>query len=74
MARKSYHVDGLRDRLEQAIFDSGMDLNEISQKSGISRGNIWNYRFDGVVPSCYSLMRLAKVLQVSTDWLLGLRE
>lgn len=69
-----YQVDGLRDRLEEAIFASGMDLTEISKRSGISRTLIWSYRFDGKQPSCYSLVRLAKTLNVSTDWLLGMEK
>lgn len=71
--KKIYRVDGLRDRLEDAIFSSGMDINEISRKSGVSRALLWAYRFDGKQPSCYSLMRLAKTLNVSTDWLLGIK-
>lgn len=72
MAKHIYQVDGLRDRLEDAIWKSGMDLTEISRKSGISRTLIWSYRFDNKQPSCYSLARLARTLNVSTDWLLGL--
>lgn len=72
--KRIYQVDGLRDRLEDAIFSSGMDISEISRKSGVSRNLLWAYRFDNKQPSCYSLMRLAKTLNVSTDWLLGLEK
>lgn len=74
MAKTSYQVKGLNKRLEDAIFASGMELKEISRKSGISRSCIWAYRFDGKQPSCYSLARLAVALNVSTDWLLGLEK
>ena len=71
--KTSYRIDGFTERLEKAIFDSGKDLNQIAKESGVHRSNIWFYRFDHKMPSCYSLMRLATTLNVSTDWLLGLK-
>lgn len=66
-------IEGFRDRLEQAIFDSGLSLNEICTRAQIGRNNLWSYRWAGVTPSCDKLRKLAITLNVSTDWLLGLR-
>lgn len=66
-------VEGFRDRLEEAIFSSGKSLTEICREAGISRTNLWSYRFDGIMPQTMTLLRLAIVLNVSTDWLLGLK-
>lgn len=70
--KTSYNVPGFKERLEQAIFDSGMTFSEVARRAGIKRSLIWSYRFGGAMPSVYVLMRLAKALNVSTDWLLGL--
>lgn len=71
---KEYHVTGLRDRLEQAIWDSGMGLSEICQKAEISRTMLWGYRFDGITPNARAIYGLCKALGISADYLLGLEE
>lgn len=65
-------VHGFTWRLEQAIWGCGMDLSEISRRSGVSRSLIWSYRFEGIMPNGYNLARLAGTMNVSSDWLLGL--
>lgn len=66
-------INGFTWRFEQALFNCGLNLSEISKKSKVSRSIIWSYRFAGVMPNSYNLARLASVMNVSTDWLLGLR-
>ena len=73
--RTSYKlIEGFNERFEQALFSCGMDLSEISRKSGVSRSIIWSYRFNGIMPNSYNLARLADTMKVSTDWLLGLKK
>ena len=71
---RRYIVDGLSKRLRQAVADSFLSIESISNKTGISRSCLWYYLTNEKNPSVYSLAQLAKVLNVSTDWLLGLKE
>ena len=71
---RDYHpIDGFSERLNKALYECGMDLTEVSKKSGVTRSLIWAYRFQGVIPNSYRLARLAVTLNVSTDWLLGIK-
>lgn len=71
MARK---IEGLIDRLNQAIEESDLSVREISKQSGIDRHLIWQYQNYVAMPSCFSIAKLAHTLGVSTDWLFGLTE
>lgn len=66
-------LNGFSERLEIAIFNSGLNLNEICRKAEISRSVLWGFRFNGVVPNAGTLVGLCKALNVSADWLLGLK-
>ena len=70
--KTSYRVDGFDRRLKTAIAESNLTVTEVQRKSGVSRSNMWNYIFDGVNPSIYTLKRLAITLNVSADYLLGI--
>lgn len=70
--RTSYRVDGFEKRLKTAIANSNLSVTDVQRKSGVSRSNMWAY-FNGVNPSIYTLMRLSKTLNVSADYLLGLK-
>lgn len=70
---KGYVVKGLNQRLRQAVADSNLTMTEIEKKSGVSRGMMWSYLVAGNNPSVWSLARLAETLNVSSDWLLGLK-
>ena len=72
--KTSYKVNGLNMRLKQAVADSNLSMADISRRSGVSRSCIWSYLIAGNNPSVYTLARLAVVLHVSTDWLLGVTE
>jgi transcriptional regulator with XRE-family HTH domain len=71
---RRYVVNGLSKRLRQAVADSYLSLEDIRIRTGISRSCLWYYLTNEKNPSIYSLTQLAKVLNVSTDWLLGLKE
>lgn len=61
-------------RLNRAMFMKGIRASEISEKSGINKGNISHYIKDGSMPSTENLKKLADALGVSADWLLGKEE
>lgn len=67
-------IQGLTERLEQAIIDSGMNLSELCRRAKISRHMLWQYRYYAVTPSAFVIARLAVTLGVTTDWLLGIGE
>ena len=70
--RRVASIEGFTDRFNQAIWDSNKDLSLISRQSQVSRGAIWSYQ-NGAIPKADNLARLAIVLNVSTDYLLGVR-
>ena len=61
-------------RLREAIAKSNLDMREISRRSGISLASLYGYRDDGIQPKAFSVAKLAIVLHVSSDWLLGIEE
>ena len=71
--RKSVRIEGFNDRLNEAVYKSKLDMSEIAKRSHISRTALQKYRYYGVTPKCDILARLAITLNVSTDWLLGLK-
>lgn len=70
--REAQRIVGLNKKIEDAIWESGLSLNEICERAKISRHMLWQYRFDMITPSAMVLARLALTLNVSTDYLLGI--
>lgn len=65
-------VQGLHEKLEDAICKSPLTLTEICLRSKISRRMLYEYRYCGITPSALVLARLAVTLNISTDYLLGI--
>lgn len=63
---------GLRIRELRTSF--GWSQVELADKLNISKQTVSNWENDNIQPSIEMLMRVAKVFQVSTDYLLGLEE
>lgn len=72
MAKPTVTVDGLADKINRAIYDSPLTLTTICERAKISRHMLWQYRYYSVTPSALVLARLAVVLNVSIDYLLGI--
>ena len=70
-SRRTAYLEGFTERFNQAIWDSKMDISMISKQSRVSRSVIWSYQ-NGVLPKCDNLAKLAVVLNVSADYLLGI--
>ena len=53
----------------------GMTQREVERRAGLNgKSNLYRYIALHQMPNCYVLARLATVLNVSTDWLLGLEK
>lgn len=58
-------------RLLKAIENSGLDQKQLSEKTGITAATISRYCTDKMGASGENIKLIAKVLNVSTDYLLG---
>ena len=65
-------IEGFGDRLQKAIWDKDMSNEEVVRKTKISRSCLYGYVSETTMPNCNNLIKLAKLLDVSTDYLLGL--
>ena len=61
-------------RLREAMADKGMRQQDLANKTGISKGNISHYVNGNHVPDSFMAVKLAKVLDVAPDWLMGIDE
>lgn len=64
----------MRERLKTGIDQAGVKQAEVARRVGITPQRLNNYLNRGTLPDVETLARLAKVLRVSTDWLLGLND
>ena len=65
------YVNGFSERLDKAVYDKDVSYEEVVRKTGISRSCMYGYIYEGKMPSCMNLVRLADFLEVTTDYLLG---
>ena len=72
--RTAQMVEGFGERLDTAIKEKGITHVELEKRIGISHGGIYQYINYGMMPSCLRLARIAAILNVSTDYLLGLEK
>jgi len=64
----------IQERLIEAITLSGLTLTDIAKKVGVSISVISNYKRSKKMPSLETFAVLCKVLDVSSDYILGLAE
>ena len=67
---KHYQPVGFSKRLYDAFVTSGLDVTEISKRTGISRSSVYGYMYYGITPNIKALIALCVVLKVSSDYLL----
>lgn len=60
-------------RLKQARKAAGLTQAKLAEKIGMTQGGYTQYENVGREPSFTTLVALARVLNVSVDWLLGLK-
>lgn len=64
--------EDFKDRLNQALKETGMSAAELSRLSGVNEGAISQYRKGKYKASQDNLDRIASVLNVPIPWLMGL--
>lgn len=67
---KHYPPQGFTERLYGTWLKSGIEITELSRRSGVSRTSLYAYLYEGYSPNATSLASLCKVLKVSADYLL----
>lgn len=63
-------VEGLSKRLEECLLKSDLSLTEIEKRTGINHTHISRYISGAMNPSVYTIAILAKLLNVTTDYLI----
>ena|SRR5579871_460471 len=58
-------------RLAEALKGAGMTSNALSLRLGMSSTGVWNWMHDNTQPRPETLARVADILGVTSDWLLG---
>lgn len=66
-------IEGFNTRLLKAIDNKDMSCRQVCLMTGIGWNCMNNYINEGQMPSCFNLVKLSKLLEVSTDYLLGLK-
>ena len=66
------HIYGVGDRLSLAVKRSGMNLTELSEKTGVLAPHISSMMHSDATMHEFSIARLCVALNISADWLLGL--
>ena len=69
---KSKQIEGFDRRLLKAINDRDLSCRQVCLMTGIGSNSMNGYVNEGQMPSCFNLVKLARLLSVSTDYLLGL--
>ena len=67
-------IEGFGERLKAFLKARRITLAVCAQKTGISKNTLGSYINGSVNPSAMAIIRLAKGLNVSADWLLCLSD
>lgn len=70
---KSQKIEGLRDRLRNAFIASGKTATQVRRETGISKSCFYQH-LNGEGMGALHIARYAVALNVSADWLLGIKE
>lgn len=74
MRTKFYPPMGFVKKFNEAVLHSKLSVTEIAKRSGVSRNTIYEYMWGKITPNITVLMKLCKTLNVSADYLLGLKK
>jgi transcriptional regulator with XRE-family HTH domain len=71
--RTDKYIYGFGDRLKQKIKEKGMTDAEFQRRCGLTgKSAVYRITMEHKMPCVSVLVKMANVLNVSTDWLLGL--
>lgn len=65
-------LNEIQERLRDAIKNSGIPQKEIAKQIGVSAQTVSKYMCKDVFPALDTLAKLCKVLDVKSDYILGL--
>ena len=65
-------IEGFWERVEESIRNSGLTKKEIAKKMGVNRATL--YPSSGMNLSTDNIAKFCKIVGVSSDYLLGLKE
>lgn len=68
------HKDTFGERLNTVLYEQELSQADLDKRTGIGRANISRYVCNKQMPTVDSLISICKTLNVSADWLLGLRK
>lgn len=68
------HKDTFGERLNMVLYERKLSQADLDKRTGIGRANISRYVCNKQMPTVDSLIAICKTLDVSADWLLGLRK
>ena len=68
------HKDTFGERLNMVLYEQELSQADLDRRTGIGRANISRYVCNKQMPTVDSLIAICKTLNVSADWLLGLRK
>ena len=71
MSAPVYKVDGLGSRMKELREKKGYKQDDVSKMTGIGRSSISSYEIGMETPTYANLIKIAMVLNASTDYLLG---
>lgn len=61
-------------RLRKEIINSGLTQKEIAQAIGVSPQTVSRYMRDDIFPALDTLAKLCQLLDISADYILGIKE
>ena len=68
------HKDTFGERLNMVLYEQKLSQADLDKRTGIGRANISRYVCNKQMPTVDSLITICETLNVSADWLLGLRK
>ena len=72
--RSDGSVSGLGSRIREARTRLGISIPQLEIALPVSEKLVMRWEHGRITPSAHSIVRLAQVLEVSADWLLGLED
>ena len=61
---------GFFERLYDVYMKSGLEVTEISKRTGIARSSVYGYLYYGITPNITALFKLCIIFNTSADYLL----
>ncbi len=65
-------LQGFSKKLQEAMFNKGWSILDLSHHTGISNSLLWHYVNGDSLPGARNITRICAALCISADWLLGI--